>query len=164
MLKKMIERDLTRQVVKLVITGVCLLALITGCSSNPTQEPEAFIKDFLGKHITMLDVELAKDYIPSERNMIIKQVNATIAQKSEQGLLEDLKKADIDLSNINIEVIDRISAYVDDQDNTYVKVKVTGTYSIKHGDLSENVDENETFILRASGKHWKVTETENPWS
>lgn len=158
------ELDLMRQVVKLVFWGVCLLALVTGCSSKPTQKPEAFIKDFLGKHITMLDTELADDYIPSERELIIKQVNASIAQKSEQGLLEDFKKADINMSNISVEVIDRISAYVDDQDHTYVKVKVSGTYSIKHGDSSDKVDENETFILRASGKSWKVTETENPWS
>ena len=151
-------------------TALALLALalvavfVAGCSSTPAQKPEAFLKDFMSMHITMLDTAVADYYVSSEKKIVVQQVNDSIALKTEQGTLDSIKGSKLDLSRLSYKVLDQKEAYVDDQDHFYVKVKVTGTYNIKYGDVSKDVDENETFILRADGSRWKITETENPWS
>jgi hypothetical protein len=163
-MKKTFAYDTLRTAAKAILAGVCLIALVAGCSSKPAQAPEAFIKDFMGKHITMLDTGLADYYVSSENQKVLHLVNSSIAAKREQGTLEAFKSARINLTGLDIQVLDRTDAYVNDEPRTYVKVRVTGTYQISYGDVSRKVDENETFILRASGGGWKVTETEDPWS
>jgi RNA binding exosome subunit len=148
----------------ILLVAVFVVAFLAGCSSKPVQVSETFIKGFLGKHITMVDTEITDYYISRERDGVLKQVNDSIASKKAQGVLDAIQSAELNLSNIKVEVLEKKEAYVDDENHTYVKVKVTGSYTIKNGEGSKEVNENETFILRAVGDAWKVTETENPWS
>jgi hypothetical protein len=148
----------------MLLTACIMLVIAAGCSSGPSQAPEAFVKDFMGKHIKMLDAGVADFYIPSEKNNIIQEVNFKIAEKEKEGKLNSLKSAKVDVSGLNIEVLDKKDTYVNDESHVYVKVKVTGKYTIDFGKVTREIAEDETFILRADGGNWKVTETENPWS
>ena len=43
-----------------------LLVLSAGCSSGPSQSPEKVIKNFIGKHISMIDPSVADYYVSKE--------------------------------------------------------------------------------------------------
>ena len=153
-----------RTLTRAIVLAVLMAAFIAGCSGKPAQTPEAFIMEFMPKHLTMIDEGVADFYIADEAKAILQRVSAIIAEKKGSGTLESLKSAKLDLSHLAVKVLEKKEQSYNDQAYTFLKVNVTGKYTLSYGEVSNEYDENETFIIKAEGKRWKVTETENPWS
>ena len=145
------------------LVAVIMLLLTVGCSSGPSQSPEDMVKSFLAKHLSMTDISLAKYYTADEQPGIIEQVTTSINSKKDQGTLDKLSNAQYDLSGVNINVIDKKTDYVNDEEVTFLKVAVKGSYSVTNGDTTQELTEDEVLILQSAGNEWKVTEKTNPW-
>ncbi len=152
------------KIIKAALLCILAISIFAGCSSKPEQTPEAFIKEFMVKHVKMLDAQIADFYTDTEKALVKGQVDASVAAKEAEGALDFFKAAQVDLSNLKIEVMGQKDASANDQAYTYLKVHVTGKYSLSAGEKIVEVDEDETIIIKAEGRSWKVTEKENPWS
>jgi hypothetical protein len=146
-----------------VVIGSIMLFLTAGCSSGPSQTPEKFVRNFLAKHVPMIDFAVANFYVKEEQTGIKDLVTRNIETFQEKGDLDSLKTAQYDFSNVNVKVIAQKADYVDDEEKKFVKVEAKGTYTLKIGDKSQSFTEDEIIILALEGEGWKVTEKTNPW-
>lgn len=140
-----------------------LLVLSAGCSSGPSQSPEKVIKNFIGKHISMIDPSVADYYVSSEQSSIKELVSQSILSKKKSGVFNSLKNAVYDFSKVSISTLDQKEEYVDDEGINFAKVEAKGNYTLTSGDKSQAFEEDEIFILQSVGGNWKVTEKFNPW-
>jgi len=153
-----------RTLTRAIVLAVLMAAFVSGCSGKPAQTPEAFVLEFMSKHLAMIDEGIVDFYIADEAKAIMQRVSTIVAEKKGLGTLESLKSAKLDLSHLAVKVLEKKEHSYNDQAYTFLKINVTGKYTLSYGEVSNEFDENETFIIKAEGKHWKVTETENPWS
>ena len=68
-----------------------LIVWSVGCSSAPSMSPEQVIKNFIGKHISMIDLSVADYYVMGEQSSIKELVTQSILSKEKSGVLDSLK-------------------------------------------------------------------------
>ena len=158
-------------IVKVLLTAVLAMFLAGslvncgGSKSSPAlvKAPVDFIKDFIAKHETMIDTSLVNFYVKDEQAIVEAQINKTIDEKKEAGVLEKLQNLQFDFSNLQIKVVDQKEEYIADMPRKMIKVAVTGSYVMKQADEAKTVSADDTIILEMVDNSWKVTEKVNPW-
>jgi hypothetical protein len=140
--------------------------MAAGCGSTKTsasKAPEAVIRGYVAKHEIMVDPSLAGLYVVEEQGKVTEQINSAIAAREADGSLEDLQSATFDFSGMRIEIIGEKEDYVNDEIKKFMKVAITGNYTITiHGNAKE-VDADEVIILKKEARAWKITTKANPW-
>lgn len=161
----MFKNVLIRMKLKLIagFLGVVMLFPVVSCSSGPEQSPEDFIKTFIEKHISMLDLSTADYYVKDEQSRIRELITRTIQSKKEEGVFESLKKAKYDVSNIRVKMLNQKEEYVNDKQANFAEIETKGFYTITMDEKEQTIIQDEVFVLQAVGKEWKITEKTNPW-
>lgn len=149
-----------------IFAALFFLAGVISCGGGKqtkVEVPEALIKDYIAKHSLMVDPSLAQDYIKDEQAAVIKQINAIIEEKKQEGTLGSLQQATFEFTNLTLNVVGQTEYYVDDEPQDFIKVTASGSLMIKTGDTTKNVSVDDTIILEKERGSWKVTERINPW-
>jgi len=149
----------------IILVSLLFLTGIMSCGGARKQAkaPEALIKDYIGKHETMVDLSLAELYIEKEQKTITGKINLEIEKRKHAGTLQRLQHASFDFSSLKINLVDQKEEYVDDEPTGFLKVAASGSIIMKTEENSQNIPIDEVIILEKEGKSWKVTETINPW-
>jgi hypothetical protein len=145
------------------IAGAFALVALTGCSSGPAQTPESFMRGFLAKHLTAIDLSAADFYAKEERPVVRQMIEKVIASKKSEGEYALLKKATYDLNSLTVEVLGEKEEYVDDMPVTLLQVRVTGPYTMMLAGDSQNRTEDEVFVLESIRGEWRLTQKIKPW-
>ena len=82
--------------IKVFVLAAFMVAFVAGCSSKPTQAPEAFIKDFMPKHVTMVDEALAgiRSYFDASRlsDVTQKEIDKTVNVAKGRYMMRNLTR------------------------------------------------------------------------
>ena len=150
----------------MVAVSLFFLAIITGCGSSSTsiQLPKDFILDFIAKHETMADKSLVYYYVKSDRPKIAEQIETSCRINKSKGVLEILENATFDFSELQIELVDKKEAYINDEPVVFVRVAVKGCYKMQLPEAIKTIDTDDIIVLQMAKSEWKVTNTNNPWS
>jgi hypothetical protein len=146
-----------------ILVGIMMVFGAIGCSSGPSQSPEQFVKGFIAKRISMVDLSTADFYVKEERSGIRELISQSIQSKKDEGILDFYKNASYDLSQVKVEILAKKTDYVNDEEANYVKLQAKGNFTLTQGDKSQSLNEDEIFVLRSVGNEWKLTEKDNPW-
>jgi len=144
-----------------------LLMVTAGCGSSKvsaSKAPDAVIKGYVAKHEVMVDPSLAGLYVVEEQGKVTEQINSAIAARSADGSLEDMQAATFDFSDLRIEIIGEKEDHVNDEIKKFIKVAITGNYTITVQGIATEVDADEVIILRREANVWKITAKANPWA
>ena len=152
------------------VLGLFLVGALVNCgggsSSGPAvqvQAPKAMIKDFIAKHVTMIDKALVNYYLPEEQPMVAAAVEKNIEAKKESGELDALQKVAFDFSNLKVEVVGEKETTYRDMPTKVIKVSVSGSYDMKQESGTKTIPADQTIILEMVDNNWKVTEKVNPF-
>ena len=150
--------------ITLAALTILLIVMSVSCSSFPEQTPEDFVKNFLEKHIAMIDASTADYYVKEEQAGITSTILKNIQTKKDEGNFESLKNAKYDFSDIRLKMLNQKQAYIDDEPKFFVEVEAKGFYTMTLDSKNAKIMEDEVFILLQVGDTWKVTENLNPWT
>jgi len=159
------KRISTKMNIKLtgwMMAGLMLFAAVS-CSSGPAQSPEDFIKAFIKKQISMIDLSMVNYYVKDEQPGIREMITRTIETKKAEGVIDSLKNAKYDLSNLKVKMVKQNEQYVNDEPVSFVKMEAKGSYTVSMDGKQKTFLENEVFVLQEVGNEWKITERLNPW-
>ncbi|MDY6989076.1 MAG: hypothetical protein SWQ30_13585 [Thermodesulfobacteriota bacterium] len=149
----------------IILVSLLFLTGIMNCcgARKQAKAPEALIKDYIGKHETMVDLSLADLYIEKEQKSITGKINLEIEERKHAGTLQKMQHASFDFSSLKINLVDQKKEYVDDEPRDFLRVAASGSIIMKTDKDLTNIPVDEVIILEKEGKSWKVTETINPW-
>ncbi len=150
------------------VVGLFLLSGIVNCGGGSApavvEVPTDTIQKYISKHETMVDNSLVQLYVEEEQSTVAKQLSESIAAKEAAGILGKLQQATYDFSGLTMKMVAHKEEYINDEPKDFIKVQVTGQYTMKTGEESKEISANDIVILEMEKKSWKVTEKINPWS
>ena len=149
---------------KMFVASVLMLILAAGCTSTPSVTPEKLAMNFIQKNIPMIDPSVADFYVKEEQSWIEDRVKANIASNKEKGLFKSLSAAKYDYSKIKVNILDQKEEYFQDEEMKFLKVGVTGNYTMTANGKTQSLAEDEVIIMQSVAGVWKVTEKIDPWN
>ena len=152
-------------IITLFLAGAVINCGGSSSSSQPAAQVKApvdLIKDFIAKHMTMIDKALANYYTPDEQPTIAAEVEKNIEEKT-AAELEKLKNTTFDFSKVKIAVVGEKETTYQYVSTKIIKVSVNGNLVMNQGGTATEVPADQTIILEMVDNSWKVTENKDPW-
>ncbi len=144
--------------------ALLLLGFVACGGSKQAQAPADLIKNYVAKHVIMIDKSLADLYVKEEQIDVLHKIEESIAASKEDGSYENLARASFDFSEMSIETVGAKDAYIDDESKDFLKVATKGSVTMTVSDTTKKIPVDSIMILEKEGSAWKITEKINPWS